>query len=372
MSTPPKSPITKDELVRTNVAMLILTSLFILSRVILQIAKRRPFGLPDFFIYFAFVLFVSMWTCYIAVIPTMFRIFDVLEGLIRPYPTMMGDAGRLLRHITAAQMLFYTLLFTVKMSLLTLYRKILVGLPVIYDRIWWGTVAFCILSWIGSIFTSIFTCNDLKEKFSRGRCAGTPDEQQRIIFSLYFAYSVDVATDLAIMILPLFLIWKLQMPRKRKIGIFILFGSGFVCIAFATLRVVQVGVDRRGKTTIPELDWLLLWTVVECAMAVVIGCSPAFTGLIRKRIVTIGGPAYDRQGYIKQGSNEVEMGIMAGSASQQNHVARDPYEEYFQYSQEELTRTIHNSQEELTRTTHNSQEEITRATEYTAVVRAVS
>lgn len=56
------------------------------------------------------------------------------------------------------------------------------------------------------------------------------------------------------------------MPRKRKIGIFILFGSGFVCIAFATLRVIQVGVDRRGKTTIPELDWLLLWTVVECAM----------------------------------------------------------------------------------------------------------
>lgn len=145
MSTPPKSPITKDELMRTNVAMLILTSLFILSRVILQIVKRRALGLPDFFIYFAFFLFVSMWTCYIAIIPTMFRIFGVLDGATRPYATMMDDAGMLLRHITAAQMLFYTLLFTVKMSLLTLYRKILVGLPVIYDRIWWGTVAFCVL-----------------------------------------------------------------------------------------------------------------------------------------------------------------------------------------------------------------------------------
>ncbi|EUC41051.1 hypothetical protein COCMIDRAFT_107241 [Bipolaris oryzae ATCC 44560] len=361
MSTPPKRLIAKDELARTSVAMLILTSLFILSRVVLQIAKRRVFGLPDLFTYFAFSLYVSMWACYVAVIPAMFRVFGVFDGTTRPYAAAMNDARMLLRHFTAAQMLFYTLLFTVKMSLLTLYRKILVGLPVIYHRIWWGTVAFCVLSWTGSIFASIFTCNDLNEKFSKGICTGTPDEQQRIIFSLYFAYSVDVATDLAIMFLPLFLTWKLQMPRKRKIGIFILFGSGFVCIAFSTIRVIQLGVDRRGKATMPELDWLLLWDVVECAMAVIIGCSPAFTGLIRKKIVTIPGPAYDRQGYIKQEFDKVEMEIMAGSASQQGHVVRDPYEEYF-----------NNSQEELTRTTDNSQEELTVITEHTMVVRAVS
>ncbi|EMD92281.1 hypothetical protein COCC4DRAFT_37747 [Bipolaris maydis ATCC 48331] len=361
MIAPRKNPITKDELMRTNVAMLILASLFILSRVILQITKRRAFGLPDFFIYLAFVLFVSMWTCYIVITPTMFRIFDALEGLTQPYATILDDAGMLLRYITAAQMLFYTLLFTVKMSLLTFYRKILTGLPAIYDRIWWGTLAFCIVSWIGSIFTSIFRSDDLNEDLSKGRFAGTPNEQQKIIFSLYFAYSVDVATDLAIMFLPLFLTWNLQMSMKRKIGISILFGSGFVCIAFATLRVIQLGIDRRGKTRIPELDWSFLWNVVECAISVIIGCSPAFTGMIRKRIVTIPGPAYDKQGYIKQVSNEVEMGIMTGSASQQRQMARDPYMEFFQ-----------NSQEELTITNNNSQEELTQTTEHSVAVRAVS
>lgn len=69
------------------------------------------------------------------------------------------------------------------------------------------------------------------------------------------------------------------MPRKRKFGIFILFGSGFVCIAFATLRVIQLGVDRRGKTTIPEPDWLLLWTVVECAMGTSIMKTFTKTGI---------------------------------------------------------------------------------------------
>lgn len=216
MSAPHETPINRDELVRANAAMLVLTSLFILSRVVLQVTKRRPFELPDFFIYLSFVIFISMWTCYILTIPPMFRVFDVLGGLARPYVTMLDDAAAMLRLVTSAQMCFYTLLFCVKMSLLTLYRKLLTGMPTVYNKIWWGTVTFCVVvssrsgtsqaltlvlrqtqSWIGSVFTSIFTCDNLNEKFSKGKCGGTPDEQQRIIFSLYFAYSVDVATDLA-------------------------------------------------------------------------------------------------------------------------------------------------------------------------------
>lgn len=127
---------------------------------------------------------------------------------------MMEDAALMLRLITAAQMCFYTLLFAVKISLLCLYRKLLAGLPGVYRKVWWGIVAFCVLvsvhgrelsiytylrsqSWLGSAFSSVFTCDNLREKFSKGRCGGTHNEDQRIIFSLYFAYSVDVATDLA-------------------------------------------------------------------------------------------------------------------------------------------------------------------------------
>lgn len=56
------------------------------------------------------------------------------------------------------------------------------------------------------------------------------------------------------------------MAKFQKAGIFILFGSGFICIAFATLRVVQLGVDGRGKTTTPEPKWMLLWTILECSV----------------------------------------------------------------------------------------------------------
>ena len=44
--------------------------------------------------------------------------------------------------------------------------------------------------------TTIFVCDDQKAKYSQGICA-KPNEQQRARFSLWFAYAVDVATDLA-------------------------------------------------------------------------------------------------------------------------------------------------------------------------------
>lgn len=76
---------------------------------------------------------------------------------------------------------------------------------------------------------------------------------------------------MAVMFLPIRLTWNLQMPRAQKVGVFVLFGSGFICIAFATLRVVQLGIDGRGRTTTPEPKWMLLWTVLECS----IGESPS-------------------------------------------------------------------------------------------------
>lgn len=46
------------------------------------------------------------------------------------------------------------------------------------------------------MLSSVFTCDDLKAKFKEGICGNTPNEAQRVIFSLYFAYAVDVVTDL--------------------------------------------------------------------------------------------------------------------------------------------------------------------------------
>ena len=144
-ATPPKTPVSRDELVRTIAAFLALTSLFVFLRTFVHISKRKSPELQDLFLYFAYALFLSLWGCYIAVIPPLFRVYAVIGGESQPYATMMEDAGMMLRLITAGQMCFYTLLFSVKLSLLALYRKLLAGIPSIYKKIWWGIVAACVV-----------------------------------------------------------------------------------------------------------------------------------------------------------------------------------------------------------------------------------
>ena len=142
---PTKTPITKHELVRADIAFLVLTSLFVLARAFLQIHKRKHFELPDFFIYVAYALFISLWSCYMSLVPPLFRVYAVIGGETEPYATMVDDQVTMIKLITIAQMCFYTLLLSVKLSLLTLYRKLLVGIPRVYKMIWWGIVAFCVV-----------------------------------------------------------------------------------------------------------------------------------------------------------------------------------------------------------------------------------
>ncbi|KAF7680468.1 hypothetical protein GT037_002119 [Alternaria burnsii] len=280
-----KAPVSKDVLLCTNIVMLLLTSGLALTRAVPQIVKREPFELPDLFVYFAFCLFVALWACYHVVASSIYRAYAVLEGKTEPYATMKNDAIAMLKFLVTGQMCFYTLLISVKMSLLTLYRKLLAGLPRIYRKIWWSIVTFCVLAWVGSIVGTLTTCDDLDAESREGQCGGTANEDQRVIFSLYFAYSVDVTTDLAVMFLPLRLTWNLQMPRKQKI-------------------------------------------------AIMIACSPAFASFIRKHMDTKKA-SYNAQGFLEQGTDEIEMKSIVSPSGRRNRDVADIYWEDTHSSQEE-------------------------------------
>ncbi|KAF1829142.1 hypothetical protein BDW02DRAFT_574258 [Decorospora gaudefroyi] len=265
---------------RVNVAMLVLTSLVFVSRIAVQITKRKAFDAQEFFCCLSYICFVAMVVMYFMELDPLYRLEDVQRGASPPYPEILHDAGMVYQWLTSAQMLFYTSLLSVKISLLALYRRLLNTAMPMYTVMWWVILAFCILSSIGSALSTIFVCNDHSARYKEGIC-NKPDEQRRVVSNLWYAYAVDVATDLAVMFLPFCMTWNLRLPRKQKLGIFVIFGSGWICILFATLRVVQTGV-KDGVPKVPDSKWLIIWTVIETSMAVIIGCAPAFAALRRR------------------------------------------------------------------------------------------
>jgi hypothetical protein len=110
------------------------------------------------------------------------------------------------------------------------------------------------------------------------------------------------------MFLPTGLIWNLQRPLIQKIGMGVLFGTAWICIALAILRVVQIGSKAQSAST-PSSSWLAFWAVIETAIAVIVGCGPGLITAakeVRKtRKATYGSTprfAYGSDGYRRQPS----------------------------------------------------------------------
>ncbi|KAI0579415.1 hypothetical protein TUN199_02070 [Pyrenophora tritici-repentis] len=231
----------RGHLDRVNSFMLALTSIVFLARVATRITKHKKFELQDFFCCLSYVCYVAMVVMYFNENGPLYRAESVQRGEIAPYP----------------------------------------DIPLVLFLSYFSKAVALGTSYIGSSMTTIFVCDSNKAKYGQGVCA-KPHEQKRAQFSLWFAYAVDVATDLAVMFLPFRMTWNLRLPRSQKFGIFVLFGSGWICILFATLRVVQVSV-KDGVPMIPDPKWLEMWTVIETSMAVMIGCAPAFNALRSRR-----------------------------------------------------------------------------------------
>lgn len=145
------------------------------------------------------------------------------------------------------------------------------------------------------------------------------------------------------MFLPIKLVWNLQVPRGQKIAIIGLFASGFVCIAFATLRVVQIG-RQTGETNTPNPTWLALWTIIETSIAICIGCCPAFA--VFYRTARTPHASYDTHGYYRHTQSRsggsqlrpdaIKMNTVSIGAGRSRTSRIDPYWDDTRSSQEAL------------------------------------
>ena len=85
---------------------------------------------------------------------------------------------------------------------------------------------------------------------------------------------VTLLTDTAILLLPQLAIWKLQMPKMRKIGLSAIFAVGIVAVVSAIVRIPSA--IRFFESTDANYDYssVTLWALVEITCGVIIICAP--------------------------------------------------------------------------------------------------
>ncbi|RYN26799.1 hypothetical protein AA0118_g151 [Alternaria tenuissima] len=279
-------------------SMLGLTSSVVLTRIVLNILKPRRLTASDYFVFIAFVFHVTKCTLYVALSPYMQRVYAVSNGETEPYPELLHDRILMAKMVFTAFCMFWAILWSIKLSLLLLYRRLLIGISQRYTVVWWCIAGICLVTFAGNYFFYFQSCGTIPG-FWTGGCTGKGPHNTQLI-GLYYSFSADTSTNVMIMALPIWLTWNLQMPRSKKVSILCLFATGVIYILFACLRVTQVAINAAKPEAIGQpLDptWLAIWGMVECSIAVIIGCCPAFAVLVK---ALRPKNSYDSRGYRRQ------------------------------------------------------------------------
>lgn len=127
--------------------MLALATVFVVARVIttrLVLVRPKRWLPQDLLIYLAYFTFIALNVLYIVITPMVYRITalgDEESGAIEPYPTLEADLMLITRIFFCNMLLFWIVLWAIKMAFLVLYRNLVDGLRhATYVKLWWAIV----------------------------------------------------------------------------------------------------------------------------------------------------------------------------------------------------------------------------------------
>ncbi|KAF2736873.1 hypothetical protein EJ04DRAFT_144237 [Polyplosphaeria fusca] len=226
---------------------------------------------------------------------------DPLTPLPLPPDEMAERTRTSLKLMFCQMLLFWTTLWSAKFSILFFFRRLVNGLPK-YIRAWWASFVVVTLLYLACMLSNFLTCAPLKKYWSATGCSD-PEDLRRSDASIKFATSADVVADLIIMILPLNLLRKLQISRRQKFGLGLLFSLGSIIVAFAFARLAQVTKATsnitKDPTTVANGPILLsMWSHIESAVSIIVATLPVFRYLLNKNIRGSNTPGrYGTPGY---------------------------------------------------------------------------
>ncbi|RFU29596.1 hypothetical protein B7463_g6733, partial [Scytalidium lignicola] len=269
---------------------IVLSCVFVIARGVARYRKTRsfPLAIEDLFLLLALASFIGMAGVYLYCLPILFRSEAIGAGKERPYHGFKDDMTNMLHGFLAAQLIFWLSLWSVKLSLLFLFRKLTIGLPD-YIYIWTGIMVFTVLSFVGCVISGFTSCSSLHAWFTAGACETARDATAKKA-SLYYSLAVDLLTDLLIMVIPIKLLWTLRISTFEKLSVGFAFSVGIITMIIAIIRVVSL--DNSVQNGEVNTSWLILWAAIEVCVAILVGCLPAFAIFVRTQMTSTRRPTF--------------------------------------------------------------------------------
>ncbi|RAL07847.1 uncharacterized protein BO97DRAFT_428887 [Aspergillus homomorphus CBS 101889] len=196
----------------------------------------------------------------------------------------MPDVIKVMRILFAYVLIYVVTVPLIKMSVLLFYRRIF-GM----NKAIWFCMALTVGYWLSCTIAFLVCCRPVSYYWTQyldpsgGRC----------VFDLYPFYignaAANVTTDVIILLVPVPIVWRLQMRTAQKVlvcSIFML--GGFVCVA-SLVRIYYMTFLSRSVDITWVIGDVFIWSSVEPCIGIVCACLPTLQPLLRHLIKRFSG-----------------------------------------------------------------------------------
>ncbi|KAI0146230.1 hypothetical protein GGR57DRAFT_290012 [Xylariaceae sp. FL1272] len=170
---------------------------------------------------------------------------------------------------------------SIKLSLLFLYRRVFTMNITWFRYTWWALLFYSVSHDTAGLFGGAFQCTPASYFWQRVNPALNPPAKGFCTVNtaalVTASSSLTIVGEVALFIVPLIMLLQLQLRRRQKIGLMLVFGSGALAIAAESVRLHftfaarQIGADTTWITT----D-LYLWAAIENSIGLLCACMPTF------------------------------------------------------------------------------------------------
>ncbi|KXJ90075.1 hypothetical protein Micbo1qcDRAFT_189222 [Microdochium bolleyi] len=237
-----------------------LALLMVLQRVYVRIYIQKKVFLEDAFLGVAYVFSVILQTLIVR---------DFARGIMGTHVWEMPlqKFGMFLTALYQLPVLYNPVQCGTKMSLLLVYNRLTPELWFRYPV--WFTMFVVVASNVILQFVTIFPCSPVAAAWDLTitdfTCMDRP--------AIYKATAIlGAATDVLVLAVPMPLVWRLQMPRRQKMGLAALFSVGILTVVTSIMRLKAL-IESMGLV---DQSWgggvVLLWIFAEANLSIICGC----------------------------------------------------------------------------------------------------
>ncbi|KAL2208405.1 integral membrane protein [Sarocladium strictum] len=164
----------------------------------------------------------------------------------------------------------------------------------------WGLMVFTVLSATGNFLTVFFQCRPLAFVWDFSVPGGKCIPASHLKFAAFFNSSVAVVTDFIFALLPIPMLWRVQLNWKVKTALAGVLSLGIFASVAAIIKITFLSAYGKYGDFLFDSTDLTIWTTVEICTAIIAASIPCFKPLFKR--ILAGSSA--RYGSNKYGSNK--------------------------------------------------------------------